>query len=60
KFGIEKISPKTHEQFNAKEHEVLMAEQKEGFTKGEIIKTINSGYRYNDTIIVRANVIAAR
>ncbi|MCL2854812.1 MAG: nucleotide exchange factor GrpE [Defluviitaleaceae bacterium] len=60
RHGIEKIAPKAHETFNAKEHEVLMAEVQEGFKKGEIIKTMNSGYRQGERIITRANVIAAR
>jgi hypothetical protein len=60
KHGIEKIAPAAHEPFNAKEHEVLMAEQNPDFKKGEIIKTMNSGYRQGDLVIVRANVIAAR
>ena len=60
KYGVEKIAPAAHDVFNAKENEVLMAEESEGFKKGEIIKTINSGYRQGDVIIMRANVIAAR
>ena len=54
------IKPVPHEIFNGKEHEVLMAEPHEGFTKGEIIKTVNTGYRHKDTVILRANVIAAK
>ncbi|MCL2236085.1 MAG: nucleotide exchange factor GrpE [Defluviitaleaceae bacterium] len=60
RYGIEKIVPTAHEPFNAKEHEVLMAEVQEGFKKGEIIKTMNSGYRNSERVITRANVIAAR
>jgi len=60
KYGVEKIAPVAHDVFNPKENEVLMAEESEGFKKGEIIKTINSGYRQGDVIIMRANVIAAR
>ena len=60
KYGVEKIAPVAHDVFNPKENEVLMAEESEGFAKGEIIKTINSGYRQGDVIIMRANVIAAR
>ena len=60
KYGVEKIAPAAHDAFNPKENEVLMAEESEGFKKGEIIKTINSGYRQGDVIIMRANVIAAR
>ena len=46
--------------FNGREHEVLMAEVKEGFKKGEIIKTLNKGYRFNDQIILKANVVACK
>ena len=60
KYGIEKIAPAAHDIFNPKENEVLMAEESEAFKKGEIIKTINSGYRQNGVVIVRANVIAAK
>jgi molecular chaperone GrpE (heat shock protein) len=60
KYGIEKIAPKPFDIFNAKENEVLMAEVNPDFKKGEIIKTMNSGYRLGDLVLVRANVIAAR
>jgi len=60
KNNIKMLRPVPHDQFNAKEHEVLVAEKQEGFTKGEIIKIVNSGYMYQDTIIIRANVIAAK
>ncbi|MDR2183712.1 MAG: nucleotide exchange factor GrpE [Clostridiales bacterium] len=60
KYGVEKIVPAAHDAFNPKENEVLMAEESEGFKKGEIIKTVNSGYRQGEVIIMRANVIAAR
>ncbi|MCL2169989.1 MAG: nucleotide exchange factor GrpE, partial [Defluviitaleaceae bacterium] len=60
KHDIEKITPAAHEPFNAKEHEVLMAELNPDFKKGEIIKTMNSGYKKGEQVIVRANVIAAR
>jgi len=60
KNGITPIRPAPHDPFNGKEHEVLMAEQQEGFAKGEIIKRVGSGYRLGDMILVRANVIAAR
>lgn len=60
KYGIEKIAPGPHDFFNPKENEVLMVEENEAFKKGEIIKTMNSGYRQNDVVIVRANVIAAK
>lgn len=57
---IESINPTPHEKFNGKEHEVLMAEVKEGFNKGEIIKTMNRGYLYNKHIVLKANVIAGK
>ena len=54
------IKPAPHDMFNGTEHEVLYAEQQEGFGKGEIIKVLNCGYKYKDAVILRANVIAAR
>lgn len=60
KNNIAVIRPAVKEQFNAKEHEVLMAEKADGFEKGEIIKVMTSGYRYKEQIILRVNVIAAR
>ncbi|MCL2707980.1 MAG: nucleotide exchange factor GrpE, partial [Defluviitaleaceae bacterium] len=60
KNNIRQINPSPHEPFNGREHEVLIAEKQEGFGKGEIIKVINSGYQYKDTILMRANVIAAK
>ena len=58
--GIDVIRPESHETFNSKEHEVLMAESNPDFKKGEIIKIMNSGYKQGDTVLLRANVIAAR
>jgi len=58
--GITVIRPQAHELFNGREHEVLMAEEAEGFAKGEIIKVMTSGYKFKDQVILRANVIAAR
>ncbi len=57
---IEPIRPKPFDAFNGREHEVLMAEKQEGFKKGQIIKLMNSGYRYGESILIRANVIAAK
>jgi len=54
------ICPAAHEPFNAFEHEILVAESLEGFAKGEIIKIINTGYKQNGKVILRANVVAAR
>ncbi|WP_058485682.1 nucleotide exchange factor GrpE [Defluviitalea phaphyphila] len=59
-YKIEFINPTPHEKFNGKEHEVLMAEIREGFKKGEIIKTMNRGYLYNKQIVLKANVIAGK
>ena len=58
--GITVIRPAPHETFNGREHEVLVAEVQEGFAKGEIIKVMTSGYKFEDQVILRANVIAAR
>jgi len=60
KNNIVAIRPAPHQQFNAFEHEVLVAEKLEGFNKGEIIKIINTGYKQRDKVILRANVVAAR
>lgn len=60
KHNIDVISPKSHDMFNGKEHEVLMAEKNKDFNKGEIIKVMNSGYKQGNKVILRANVIAAK
>ena len=60
KKGIIRIHPAPQDAFNGREHEVLMAEQQEGFSKGEIIKTMTSGYKQGDQVLIRANIIAAR
>jgi hypothetical protein len=60
KNNIAVIRPEIRELFNAKEHEVLVAEKQDGFEKGEIIKIVTAGYRVKDQVILRANVIAAR
>ena len=60
KNNISVIRPKAREFFDAKEHEVLVAEKQEGFRKGEIIKIVTAGYKFNEQIIIRANIIAAR
>lgn len=55
------IKPNPHDMFNAKEHEVLIAEKSEDFSKGQIIKVINYGFKAKDeTVIKRATVIAAK
>jgi len=58
--GIIVLRPAPHEPFNGREQEVLTAEEKEGYAKGTIIKTMTSGYKKDDQVIIRANVIAAR
>ncbi|MCL2287552.1 MAG: nucleotide exchange factor GrpE [Firmicutes bacterium] len=60
KHDIVPIRPAVHDQFNALEHEILVAESQEGFAKGEIIKLINSGYKHHGFVFRRANVIAAK
>lgn len=60
KNNITVIRPSIKEQFNAKEHEVIVAEKHESFEKGEIVKVMTAGYRHKDQVILRANVIAAR
>ena len=59
-FGISIIRPASHQMFNGKEHEVLMAEKSVDFSKGEIIRVMNSGFKEKDRVIIRANVIAAK
>ena len=60
KNNISVIRPDIRSEFNAKEHEVLVAEKNEEFAKGEIIKVLTAGYLYKDNVVLRANVIAAR
>ena len=60
KNDIYRITPNEHDIFNSKEHEVLIAEKRHGFNKGEIIKVLNNGYMKKGIVILRANVIAAR
>ena len=57
--GVEIIAPEPHDAFDGKAHEVMMAEPHEGFRKGEIVKVMNSGYRQDGVVLMRANVIAA-
>ncbi|MCL2873805.1 MAG: nucleotide exchange factor GrpE [Defluviitaleaceae bacterium] len=58
--GIEIIKPKPYEMFNSRENEVLIAEESDSFDKGQIIKTVLCGYKQGGTVILRANVIAAK
>lgn len=60
KYSIFTIKPKPYDVFNGKEHEVLMAEKHDNFEKGQIVKLMNTGYKYNNSVIIRANVIAAK
>lgn len=60
KNHITRICPNPHDLFIAREHEILVAELKNGFEKGEIIKTVNIGFKEKDEVLIRANVIAAR
>ncbi len=60
KYNIETIKPKPYDLFDGKSHEILMAEKNKDFEKGQIIKLMNTGYKYNNVVIVRANVIAAK
>ncbi len=56
---VNPIEPEPHDMFNGKEHEVLVAEKNPEFKKGEIIKLMNCGYKQNEVILLRANVVAA-
>jgi len=60
RHGITLVKPAPHEPFNGREHEVLLAEAHDSFQKGTIVKSINSGYKENGIVLVRANVIAAK
>ncbi len=60
KHNIMPIIPAAYEQFDGKEHEVIMAEKQEGFSKGQIIKVMNTGYKQDGIVLMRANVIAAK
>ena len=60
KNNISVIRPGIRSEFNTREHEVLVAEKNDDFSKGDIIKVLTAGYMYKDSVILRANVIAAR
>jgi len=60
KHNIMLIRPEPHQPFDPKEHEILVAESNEEFQKGQVIRLLNSGYKHNETILMRANVIAAK
>jgi molecular chaperone GrpE (heat shock protein) len=57
---IKRIAPKPREPFEAQYHEILLAETREGFSKGEIIKLVSKGFMEGDKVYIRANVIASR
>ncbi|MDR1067313.1 MAG: nucleotide exchange factor GrpE [Clostridiales bacterium] len=58
--GVLLITPQPRDMFNAKEHEVILAEKNSEYKKGEIIKVMNSGFKRDGKVITRANVIAAK
>jgi molecular chaperone GrpE (heat shock protein) len=58
--GIMRIAPNPRDQFEAQYHEILLAESREGFSKGEIIKLVSKGFMEGDKVYIRANVIASR
>lgn len=57
--NIRAIVPVAHQEFSAKEHEVIMVEENASFKKGEIIRVSNNGYKQDDKVIIRASVIVA-
>lgn len=58
--AIELIIPHEHDKFDIKKHEVLLAEEAEGFVKGEVICCMSVGYQMKAQVIIRASVMAAR
>lgn len=60
KNDIYPIAPTARDIFNGREHDAIIAEKNSSYKKGEIIKLINRGYKLDDTVLVRANVIAAK
>lgn len=60
RIDILQINPKAHEVFNGKLHEVLVTESEEGFDKGEVIRSQNSGFVYGKQVLQRASVIVAK
>ncbi len=59
-YNIKTIAPLRGDWFDGREHEVLMAEKDENLAKGQVIKLMNSGYKYGDNVVLRANIIAAK
>ncbi|MDF2821645.1 MAG: grpE [Clostridiales bacterium] len=60
KIGIQIINPNEHDKFNSKLHEILLADSKEEFEKGEVIEVLNRGYEYNNKILRRATIVASK
>ncbi len=60
KNDIIPLKPKPHDKFNALLHMIILAQDKEDFNRGEIIKLMNTGYIQGERILLRANVIAAK
>lgn len=54
------IDPEPHTLFDGKRHEVLLVQEEEGFTKGEIIRSHAVGYQFDEEVIIRATVICAK
>lgn len=60
KINISKINPKEHDLFDARKHNVLIAEDNKQFKKGEVIKTVNVGYEQGEKVLVRATIVASK
>jgi molecular chaperone GrpE (heat shock protein) len=60
KQKIKVIDPQPHTPFDGKIHEVLLAQEEEGFSKGEVIRSHSVGYQFGDEVIIRATVIGAK
>jgi hypothetical protein len=60
RHGIDIIRPEPNSLFDAKEHEILIAEKSDTLKRGQIIKSLNSGFKHEGVVLVRANVIAAK
>ncbi len=57
---IVSFEPIPHEKFNGKEHDAILVEENKGYQKGEVISVHTKGYRFEDFVILRANVTAAK
>lgn len=60
RHDITAIRPNPGDAFNGREQEILMAEPSPTFKRGQIIKLLNTGYKQAETVLLRANVIAAK